>query len=374
MSKCHKQQAAAWACLSRSTLGLLASVALFILNPLAQTLAAQTKPWTQIGRAATEAEVKAWDIDVRADFSGLPKGSGSVALGEEVWEAKCSSCHGSFGESNEVFTPIVGGTTKKDIETGLVANLKRSDFPQRTTMMKLSTLSTLWDYINRAMPWNAPKSLKVDEVYAVTAYILHLADVVPAEFTLNDRNMAEIQKRIPNREGKVRFNGLWDVRAKPDVQGELCMRDCKVSAEVASILPEHARNAHGNLAEQNRFIGPSRGADTSKPPSSEPLRLALATETAHAGKAVTANIKTALSIAKAQNCLACHGVEQKLVGPSFRDVTARYKANDQAEAILISKISQGGGGNWGSIPMPAQPQLGSDDARILARWILDGAK
>ncbi|NCV70982.1 MAG: cytochrome C, partial [Betaproteobacteria bacterium] len=131
--------------MSRSTLGLLASVALFILNPLAQTLAAQTKPWTQIGRAATEAEVKAWDIDVRADFSGLPKGSGSVALGEEVWEAKCSSCHGSFGESNDVFTPIVGGTTKKDIETGLVANLKRSDFPQRTTMMKLSTLSTLWD-------------------------------------------------------------------------------------------------------------------------------------------------------------------------------------------------------------------------------------
>ena len=77
---------------------------------------AQTKPWHDLGRDATKAEVKAWDIDVRPDFKGLPKGAGSVALGEQVWEAQCASCHGSFGESNEVFTPIVGGTTKADIE------------------------------------------------------------------------------------------------------------------------------------------------------------------------------------------------------------------------------------------------------------------
>jgi len=93
--------------------------------------AAGAKPWLNLGRAATDAEVKAWDIDVRADFVGLPKGAGSVSKGEEVWEAKCASCHGTFGESNEVFTPIVGGTTKKDIEAGLVANLTRPDFPQR---------------------------------------------------------------------------------------------------------------------------------------------------------------------------------------------------------------------------------------------------
>ena len=62
---------------------------------------AQPKPWHSIGRDATPAEVKAWDIDVRPDFKGLPKGSGSVTKGEEVWEAKCASCHGIFGESNE---------------------------------------------------------------------------------------------------------------------------------------------------------------------------------------------------------------------------------------------------------------------------------
>ena len=66
----------------------------------AQAVGALAKPWLNLGRAATPAEVKAWDIDVRSDFVCLPKGSGSVAKGEEVWEAKCASCHGTFGESN----------------------------------------------------------------------------------------------------------------------------------------------------------------------------------------------------------------------------------------------------------------------------------
>ena len=339
-----------------------------------QALSASSKPWSSLGRAATAAEVKAWDIDVRADFVGLPKGAGSVTKGEEVWEAKCASCHGTFGESNEVFTPIVGGTSKKDIETGIVANLARPDFPQRTTVMKLSTLSTLWDYINRAMPWNAPKSLHVDEVYAVTAYILHLAEILPADFTLSDQNIAAVQKRIPNRHGKVKFAGLWDLKGKPDVQGEGCMSNCKVSAEVASILPDFARNAHGNLAEQSRLIGASRGADTSKPPLKEPLKVAMAVGASETPKLAAAETQSPSSLAKAQHCLACHAVAQKMVGPAFRDVAARYKGNAKAEALLISRISQGGSGNWGPIPMPAQPQLANDDAKTLARWILDGAK
>ena len=65
-----------------------------------------------------------------------------------------------------------GAHARADAHTGRVAMLRRTDYPGRTTFMKLSSVSTLWDYINRAMPWNAPKSLKVDEVYAVTAYLL----------------------------------------------------------------------------------------------------------------------------------------------------------------------------------------------------------
>src|SRR6188768_3859867 len=76
-----------------------------------------------LGRAPTPAEIAAWDIDVRPDFTGLPKGSGSVERGQEIWEAKCASCHGVFGESNDVFNPIIGGTTAADVKSGRVASL-----------------------------------------------------------------------------------------------------------------------------------------------------------------------------------------------------------------------------------------------------------
>jgi S-disulfanyl-L-cysteine oxidoreductase SoxD len=236
-----------------------------------------------IGRDATPKEVAAWDIDVRPDFKGLPSGSGSVAKGQDVWESKCASCHGVFGESNQVFNPLVGGTSADDIKTGHVASLKRTDYPARTTLMKVSTLSTLWDYINRAMPWTQPKSLSVQEVYAVTAYLLNLADIVPADFTLSDKNIAQVQQRMPNRNGVTHDHALWPGKefggqSRPDVRAEACMKDCPVEAKVTSILPDFARNAHGNLAEQNRNVGAQHGVNTAAP-----LLQAKAESTAAAG-------------------------------------------------------------------------------------------
>jgi len=196
---------------------------------------------------------------VRPDFKGLPKGSGSVAKGMDLWEAKCASCHGVFGESNQVFSPLVGGTTKDDVKTGHVARLLDPAYPGRTTLMKVATLSTLWDYIHRAMPWNAPKSLTPDEVYALTAYLLNLGDVLPENFTLSDANIAVVQQMLPNRNGMSIEHGLWPGagmgHAKPDVQAVACMNDCRTEVKVASSVPEHARNSHGNLAEQNRSVG-----------------------------------------------------------------------------------------------------------------------
>ena len=181
-----------------------------VLSTAALGAAAQSaSPFPGIGRAATPKELAAWDIDVRPDFKGLPKGSGTVAQGMDVWEAKCASCHGVFGESNEVFSPLIGGTTKDDVKNGRVKRLTDESFPGRTTLMKVATLSTLWDYINRAMPWNAPKSLTVEEVYAVTAFMLNLGGVVPDDFTLSDKNMADVQKRLPNRNGKTTAHAMW---------------------------------------------------------------------------------------------------------------------------------------------------------------------
>lgn len=230
-----------------------------------------------VGRPATAAEVKAWDIDVRPDFKGLPAGSGKVADGNDLFENKCASCHGSFGESNEVFTPLIGGTTRDDIKAGRVGGYLTDSIPQRTTFTKVATISTLWDYIYRAMPWTEPKSLKPDEVYAILAYFLNLAEIVPEDFVLSDKNIAEVQKLMPNRNGMTTDHGLWPGApaarggigngGRPDVRNVACMKDCKKEVKVGSVLPGYARTAHGNLEEQNRTFGPVRGVRTVDQPA-----------------------------------------------------------------------------------------------------------
>jgi len=342
--------------MSRSTRALLAACAL-------ATGALAADPFPGIGRTATPAEIAAWDIDVRPDFKGLPKGSGSVAKGQDVWDAKCASCHGTFGESNEVFTPLVGGTTKADIASGRVKGLVTGDVA-RTAMMKLSTLSTLWDYINRAMPWNAPKSLTTEEVYAVVAYILNLADVLPGDFVLSDRNIAEVQAMLPNRNGATRDHGMWDVKGKPDVKNVACMKDCATEAKLASTLPDFAKGAHGNIAEQNRPVGGVRGANT-------PVIAASAPDAPPVAKAAAKSDMAEL--AKRKACLSCHGVDKKIVGPAFTDVAAKYKGDPGAPARLLEKLKRGGGGAWGPIPMPPNPDLSDSDAKALVQWVLGGA-
>ena len=112
--------------------------------------------------------------------------------------------------------------------------------------MKLSSLSTLFDYIPRAMPWTAQNSLSVDEVYASTAYLLHLCDVLPADFTLSDRNFAEAQQCLPNRNGMTTAHAMWpssraSIRAsRPDVQGSAGMSGCATDAKIASMLRDFA--------------------------------------------------------------------------------------------------------------------------------------
>jgi cytochrome c len=337
---------------------------------------AQNQPWHDLGRAATPAEVKAWDIDVRPDFKGLPKGAGSVSMGETVWIAKCSSCHGDFGESNEVFTPIIGGTTKKDIETGRVAALVEgapSKAPQKTTIMKVATLSTIWDYINRAMPWNNPKTLTPDEVFGVTAYLLSLAEIVPADFVLSDKNIAEVQKRMPNRNGMVFYEPLWKVNGKGDVKNVACMKDCEFDPRVKSFLPDFARDAHGNIQEQNRGIGPVRGVDTTKPPA-KGLVGGAAAAAAPAAAPAAAKGPNVNNLLAANSCTACHGMKNKIVGPGFNEIAAKHKGKANLEAYLVGKIKNGGSGVYGAIPMPAQPQVKDADAQAMAQWIAAGAQ
>jgi cytochrome c len=320
-----------------------------------------------VGRPATEAEIRAWDIDVRPDFRGLPPGAGSVARGQAIWDERCASCHGTFGESNAMFPPIVGGTTAADVARGRVAALQRPD-EQRTTFMKLAAVSVLWDYVNRAMPWDRPKSLAVDEVYAVVAYMLHLADLVAADFTLSDANIAQVQARLPNRDGLTRGHGLWAIDGRPDVKNTACMRNCGPTPRVTSVLPERARNMHGDLFEQHRLVGPVRGADTTRPPASG--RPGEASRALAGRPAAAAAPSDGPTLAQRLACLACHAVDQPAVGPSFRDIAARYRTQAQAAARVAGKIRAGSSGVWGAAVMPPQPHVADADAEALARWIV----
>lgn len=353
---------------------LLAAAFLVAAAAAAQVQAEPKYPG--VGRVATPAEVAAWDIDVRPDFTGLPRGSGSVAKGQDIWEGKCASCHGVFGESNEVFTPLIGGTTEEDIQAGRVASLKRTDYPARTTLMKLSSLSTLWDYINRAMPWNAPKSLSTEEVYAVTAYMLNLARIVPDDFVLSDRNMAQAQSRLPNRNGTATAHALWPGRElggtpKPDVSSRACMADCPVEAKVTSMLPDFARSAHGNLVDQNRMVGAQRGVDTGRAAggagavdAAAPVRLQPVAATA-----AQASGRMPTDLLQKNSCTACHAPERKLVGPSWSDVAKKHAGKGE---YIAARIRTGGAGVWGNVPMPPQA-IGADEAAKIADWLAAGA-
>ncbi len=328
-----------------------------------------------IGRTATPREVAAWDTEVRADLKGLPRGVGTVSKGQDIWEAQCASCHGVFGESNEIFTPIVGGTTADDIRSGHVARLTDTGYPQRTTLMKLSTVSSLWDYIHRAMPWNAPRTLSVNDTYAVTAYILNLGNIVPDDFELSDRTMASVQQRLTNRNGMTTDHAMWPGATlggrgrSPDVRPTACMSNCAPEPRVASLIPDHARGAHGNLAKQNRAVGAQVGADTSRPMGSPRVAAAAETPAATTATAVVSDF----ALAQRSQCLTCHGIENRVVGPSFREVIAKHASRPDVLDYYRARIRQGGVGIWGAIAMPAQPDLSDAEATALARWLVQGA-
>jgi mono/diheme cytochrome c family protein len=140
-----------------------------------------------LGQAASPAQIRGWDIDVRADGAGLPAGSGSVAQGRAIYEARCLACHGANGEKG-AGPRLAGGQ-------GTLA----TEAPVLTVGSYWPYATTLYDYIHRAMPQDSPQSLTPDEVYAVTAYTLHLNDIVKGDAVLDAPALAAI--RMPNRDG-----------------------------------------------------------------------------------------------------------------------------------------------------------------------------
>ena len=154
---------------------------------LACTMAAHAQSRYGIGRAATAAEIAGWNIDVDRDGRNLPPGRGTASHGREVYDQQCAACHGPKGEGG-LGDRLAGGQ-------GTIATPK----PVRTVGSFWPYAPTLFDYIRRAMPQNAPQSLSDEDVYAVSAYVLNLNGLFPADGTLDAKALAAI--RMPNRDG-----------------------------------------------------------------------------------------------------------------------------------------------------------------------------
>src|SRR5690242_1993796 len=162
----------------------------------------------RLGQAVSEADVAAWNIDVRTtDGKGLPPGRGTVAEGKAVYDAKCASCHGADAKGGPVYGTMIGGVGSFTTNTRVLT--PGSMYPYAPI---------LFDYIRRAMPMDRPQSLSANEVYAVSAYLLALNGLVAADAVMDAQSLPKVQ--MPNREGFI----LDD---RPDTEAVRCMSDCK---------------------------------------------------------------------------------------------------------------------------------------------------
>ena len=165
-----------------------------------------------LGRIALEEEVQAWDIDVRPDGQGLPTGAGDAYSGAEIYDAQCASCHGDFGEGVGRWPILAGGQGSLT-----------EDRPEKTIGSYWPYLSTVYDYIRRAMPFGNARSLSDDDIYAVTAYLLYLNDEVDEDFELTSENFTDI--RLPNEENFIADNRA-DEKFRKVSAHDVCMTDC----------------------------------------------------------------------------------------------------------------------------------------------------
>jgi cytochrome c len=159
---------------------------------VASTLAAFAQAPGQ-GQPATPEEIALWDVSVGPDGAGLPSGNGSPQQGEAVYAAKCLPCHGEKG-SGKPNDQLVGG----------LGTLTGEQPPVKTVGSFWPYATTLFDYVRRAMPFNAPRSLSDDEVYVVCAYILRLNGIIEEGAVMNAQTLPKVQ--MPNRDGFMPFS------------------------------------------------------------------------------------------------------------------------------------------------------------------------
>jgi S-disulfanyl-L-cysteine oxidoreductase SoxD len=167
-----------------------------LLLPLLLVSLAQAQ---NFGRPATEAEVKAKDLTVLPNGTGLPVGRGDAAHGKEVYKEKCAVCHNDNAEGRTGQYPALAGG---------VGSLK-TDKPLKTVGSFWPYATTIFDYVRRAMPYDHPRTLSTDDVYAVSAFLLFKSGIVTETQEMNEKTLPQV--KMPNRDGFI-------PDARPDIK------------------------------------------------------------------------------------------------------------------------------------------------------------
>jgi mono/diheme cytochrome c family protein len=211
--------------------------ALVLFIAFSAPVSAQDRPRHYgIGEAATPAQIVGWDIDVRPDGEGAPSGQGSVKQGEEIYMNQCAACHGEFGESAGRWPQLAQGK----------GTLTSND-PVKTVGSYYPYLSSVFDYIRRAMPFGNAQSLTNDELYAVTAYVLNLNDIVDDKFVLSKQTWTQV--KMPNAGGF--YDDDRETTEKAFWNRKPCMKDCsppvKVTgrAQAVDVTPDEKTQKRG---------------------------------------------------------------------------------------------------------------------------------
>ena len=142
-----------------------------------------------LGTPVSESQLQDFDLIAQPDGSGYPEGSGTAIQGKVIFERRCAACHGMNGEGTSALTRLVGG------------DMQSEERPIRTVGSYWPHASTLFDYVQRAMPADAPKSLSSSEVYQVIAYVLHLNGIIEDSLVLNKDSLMQVE--MPNKDGFI---------------------------------------------------------------------------------------------------------------------------------------------------------------------------
>ena len=163
--------------------------ALLIAASLLISVGAASAQGPKLGKPITEADLAPWDISIMPDGAGLPAGAGTPAQGAKLYAERCSACHGDNGKGSEHGAALVGGPARASLDGGKTI---KNYWPYATT---------IFDFVRRAMPYNAPHSLKDDEVYALTAYLLSLNKIIGDNEMMNAQTLPKV--KMPNRDNFI---------------------------------------------------------------------------------------------------------------------------------------------------------------------------